>query len=78
MTAPPGRTAGPPTEFSQLDQAYQGLWGPPMVGEQQLLDEDIPLDVDRLHLGGHQPERGLGDPSARSADNLVTSTGTAH
>ena len=49
-----------------------------MVGEQRSLDEDIHLDVDRLDLGGHQPERGLGDPSARSADNLVTSTGTAH
>ena len=52
--------------------------GPPLEGEQQPLDEDIPLDVDRPHLGGHQPERGLGDPTARSAGNLATSTGTAH
>ena len=78
MTAPPGRTAGLPTEFSQLAQVYQGLQDPPLEGEQQPLDEDIPLDVDMLHMEDHQPGRGLGDHTAKSVDNLATCTGTAH
>ncbi len=78
MTMPPGRATGQPTEFSLLVQVYQGLQDPPLEGEQQSLDEDMPLDVDRLLLEGHQPRRGLGDHTAKSAGNLATSTVTAH
>ncbi len=61
-----------------LVQVYQGVQDPPVEGERQSLDEDMPLDVDRLLLEGHQQGRGLGDHTAKSAGNLATSTVIAH